>query len=115
MVLKRPEICRLIGFNSWTAVQVWVASVVGPAHSQLVEGYLKPYEEMGKKTPKGNDNIKNYLVERALLLEAQVEKRVAELAAGIENNPSKIGCKCFVGSLTGFDPFLFYCFIFSVD
>ena len=79
MILKRPELCRLIGFCSWTAVQAWLLEVIEAPFFHLIEGYLAPYRQHGQKSPTGSEGIKDYFVHRAPILETLVEQRFAEL------------------------------------
>lgn len=87
MVLKRPALCLLIGFNSWTAIQAWIAEVVAPAHAVLVEDWLKPAEERGWVDLLGSDIMKEYFVQNANELEAKVQQRVWEITGGEREEP----------------------------
>ncbi|KAL2016913.1 hypothetical protein VTK56DRAFT_2874 [Thermocarpiscus australiensis] len=81
MVLKRSEVCDLIGFGSWTAVMGWLTEVVKEARMDLFN-YLRPYDQVDQRCPLGNERIKARFVVRAGLLESIVRARVAELEAG---------------------------------
>jgi hypothetical protein len=93
MVLKRREICELLGFNSWTAVQVWLADVVSPAFTELIRDYLQPFADQGLRNPTGTSDIKELFVLSANDLDQVVERRVSELAKGMDFHPDKTGCK----------------------
>ncbi len=93
MVLKRPEICEAIGFNSWTAVQVWLDDVVSPAFDELIRDYLEPFAVRGQRNPPGTRETKDYFISFASDLDRVVERRVSELEQGLVYDPNKTGCK----------------------
>jgi len=87
MVLKRPALCLLLGFNSWTAIQAWIAEVVAPAHAVLVEDWLRPAEEHGWVDLLGSEIMKEYFVQNADELEAKVQQRVWEITSREREEP----------------------------
>lgn len=106
MALKRWEICQLLGFNSWTAVQVWLDEVVGTAFADLIRDYLEPFAARGERNPPGSRAIKEFFVRFAEDLDRRVERRVSELEAGELGRPEeKQGCEFLILS------FLFFFFL----
>lgn len=96
MVLRRPEICRLIEFNSWTGVQRWLSDVASEPFRELVEDYLRPFDQRGEKSPLNYEGVKNHIINHSSVLETMVQMRVAELQGGIERRlPNKAGCTSF--------------------
>lgn len=93
MVLKRWQICRLLGFNSWTAIQVWLDDVVRPAFQELNRDYLAPLEARGERNPPGDRHIKEFFVRFAEDFDRVVERRVMELEQGVQSHPRKNNCK----------------------
>jgi hypothetical protein len=93
MVLKRREMCRVIRFNSWTAVMVWLDEVVGDAFMELIHDYLKPFEERGERNPPGTTALKEYFVRFAEDLELKVQTRMVEMESGAGFQPDKAGCE----------------------
>jgi hypothetical protein len=84
MVLKRPEICGLIDFSSWTAVQVWITNVIDGVYKEFVDDYLKRYFSQGVKAPQGGSALKQQFVSFAADYERMVKRRVEELENGVE-------------------------------
>lgn len=93
MVLKRPQICRLLGFNSWTAVQVWLDSVVRPAFQELSRDYLEPFAAVGMRSPPGDRHIKKFFERFVQDFDRAVERRASEIGQGVQCHPRKNGCK----------------------
>ncbi|KAG7292711.1 hypothetical protein NEMBOFW57_002749 [Staphylotrichum longicolle] len=89
MVLKRWQICRLLGFNSWTAIQVWLDDVVRPASQELNRDYLAPFEARGERNPPGDRHTKEFFVRFAEDFDRVVERRVTELEQGVQSHPRK--------------------------
>jgi hypothetical protein len=90
MVLKRPELCRVTGFNSWTDIELWIRDIVAPAYHELVEDYLKAFKDRGEKDPGGNGAIKEYFVRFAYDIEKLVTKRAAEMQSGHSGQEQEI-------------------------
>ncbi|KAK4151502.1 hypothetical protein C8A00DRAFT_45313 [Chaetomidium leptoderma] len=91
MVLKRWEICQVIGFNSWTAVQVWLDDVVDAAFVELIDDYLAPLDVLGERSPPAGQAIKEYFVRFAEDFDRRVERRMSELENGMLSRPNKNG------------------------
>jgi hypothetical protein len=98
MPLKRWEMCQVLGFNSWTAVQVWLGDVAGDAFAELIRDYLAPFAVRGERNPPGTTAIKAFFVRFAEDLDRRVERRVAELEAGELCRPvdDKQGCEFLI-------------------
>ncbi|AEO66198.1 uncharacterized protein THITE_2048054 [Thermothielavioides terrestris NRRL 8126] len=90
MVLKRPELCRVTGFNSWTDIELWIRDIVATAYHELVEDYLKAFKDRGEKDPGGNGAIKEYFVRFAYDIEKLVTKRAAEMQSGHSGQEQEI-------------------------
>ncbi|KAJ4296174.1 hypothetical protein N0V88_004878 [Collariella sp. IMI 366227] len=84
MVLKRPDLCGLLGISSWTAIQVWLGEVVTPAYTELINDYLRGFESSGDRNPIGDKAIKECFVRHAQQMENMVEQRVSEMQNGIQ-------------------------------
>jgi hypothetical protein len=93
MVLKRWEICQVLGLNSWTAVMAWLDDVVSPAFVELIHDYLAPFAARGERTPPGNTRIKEYFVRVAEDLGRRADRRASELEQGVFSRPEKTGCE----------------------
>ncbi|KAK4044425.1 hypothetical protein C8A01DRAFT_31477 [Parachaetomium inaequale] len=92
MVLGRWEVCEAIQFNSWTAVQGWYYRVAWGAFLGLRDDYLAPFDRRGERSPPGNWRIKEFFVRSAEKLDQRVDRRVAELEAGVfRPDPNKEG------------------------
>ncbi|EAQ92899.1 predicted protein [Chaetomium globosum CBS 148.51] len=92
MVLDRESLCHLIGFNSWTAVQGWVHAVASDSYTELMEDYLRPFENAGQRNPPGNNYIKDFFVANAADFEHWISLRVSELERGVTGpRPNKTG------------------------
>ncbi|KAK4234061.1 hypothetical protein C8A03DRAFT_47519 [Achaetomium macrosporum] len=87
MVLKRPEICELSGFTSWTAVQVWLTDVVDTVYKEFVGDYLKRFYNQGVRAPQGGEALKQQFVGFAADYENMVKRRVEEMENGVELPP----------------------------
>jgi hypothetical protein len=98
MPLKRWELCQVLGFNSWTAVQVWLDDVAGAAFAELIRDYLEPFAVRDERNPPGTTAIKAFFVRFAEDLDRRVERRVSELEAGELGRPvgDKQGCESFI-------------------
>jgi hypothetical protein len=98
MPLKRWELCQVLGFNSWTAVQAWLDDVAGAAFVELIRDYLEPFAVRGERNPPGATAIKAFFVRFAEDLDRRVDRRVSELEAGELGRPvgDKQGCESFI-------------------
>jgi hypothetical protein len=93
MVLKRWEICRVLGLNSWTAVMAWLDDVVSPAFVELIHDYLAPFAARGERNPPGTTRIKQYFVHFAEDLSRRADVRASELERGVLSRLDKTGCE----------------------
>ena len=57
--LSRPALCRLLGFNSFTAAQTWLVEVVDEAWDELKDDFLLPFAEIGEQHPPGTQVTKD--------------------------------------------------------
>ncbi|KAL2270268.1 hypothetical protein VTJ83DRAFT_2452 [Remersonia thermophila] len=83
MVLKRPQICELIQFRSWTGVMFWIMEVGKHPWNVLTQEYLMPFREQGKRAPLNNAEVKQYLVNHADELARDIKRRTKEIEDGI--------------------------------
>ncbi|KAK3902589.1 hypothetical protein C8A05DRAFT_15366 [Staphylotrichum tortipilum] len=82
-LLSRRELCKLMEFDSWADLKVWLSDVIGAAYRELKRDFLRDYDRRGEQVPPGSEHIKYGLVRRYPELEAKVEKRVRELEDGV--------------------------------
>ncbi|KAL1842088.1 hypothetical protein VTJ49DRAFT_6070 [Mycothermus thermophilus] len=96
MVLKRPQICELIQFRSWTGVMFWIMEVGKRPWNVLTQEYLMPFREQGKRAPLNNPEVKQYLIDHADELAGDIKRRTKQIEDGILTvNADMSGCKCY--------------------
>ncbi len=94
--LKRHALCRLLGFNSWTAVQAWLVEVADEAWDELKDDYLLPFAELGVQHPPGTQVTKDILVQSADSLDVMGEMCKRELMEGTESDLGKAHCEYLI-------------------
>ncbi len=91
--LRRPAICQLIGFNSWTAVQVWLDEVVGLAWAELKTDYLRHFGELGIRHPPGTEVTKDIIIQSGDALDVMVEMCERQMMEGTLHGLRKTQCE----------------------
>ncbi len=94
-LLTRQELCKLIDFDSWASVELWLVDVAGPAYREFRRDYMRAYTHRGEPVPPGSGYIKYALVRRYPELGAKVEKREREIEEGVvvrEGGVDKSNC-----------------------